>query len=92
MVLHNRNNYSFVYFNLCVSIYQTRRHIVDRVRGGGGGYPYFTASTLNYESKQICNYEYKIRRTRRVAEDAFGIATQTCRLFYDKIQLSPKNR
>jgi len=46
-------------------------------------------SARNCESNQI--YNYRLSRSHRVVENAFGILIQKFRLFYVRIQLSPEN-
>jgi hypothetical protein len=51
--------------------------------------PYPRVYCRNDESKQI--YNYRLSRSRRVVENAFGILTLKFWLFYGRIQLSPEN-
>ena len=51
--------------------------------------PYAGIWTRNDESKKL--YNYRLSRARRVVENAFGILTQNCRLFCDRIRLRPAN-
>jgi hypothetical protein len=51
--------------------------------------PYPGVAALNDESKKICNYRLLV--ARQVVENAVSILTQKLRLFYGRIQLSPRN-
>jgi len=53
--------------------------------------PYTRVSARNDESKQIYTRNYRLKRARRVVENAFGVLAQKFRLFYGRIQLSPEN-
>ena len=51
--------------------------------------PYPGVSTRNDEIKKI--YNYRLSRACRVVENAFGIHTKKCGLFFGRIRLSPAN-